>query len=138
MSLVYVLFHDKLKTEPILTFYELDAVKFKALNQKGYGVFKAVNEFEATPEQMKEAKVSTKRNNIFVTKLVSAFCDIDISKHGENLSDEERNPLFPYKNFEDRIRTLEEEVADLRRQHAPINTEGFDMTRNYGSSDDPK
>jgi len=55
-----------------------------------------------------------------------------------DLSDEERNPLFPYKNFEDRIRTLEEEVADLRRQHAPINTEGFDMTRNYGSSDDPK
>jgi len=58
--------------------------------------------------------------------------------HLLDLTAEERDPLFPYKNFEDRVKKLEEQVADLRRQHALFNSEGFDMTRNYGSSDDPK
>ena len=88
---VYMLFHDKNKTSKIITEYEHKPELFKKLNAEGYGVFVSVNDFEATPEQMKEANASTKRNIKFLSKINAMFSDLDIAKSTDDLTVEEKN-----------------------------------------------
>lgn len=90
MTKVYVLIHDKDKTIPPITRYELDEQYFRSMNKQGWGVYFAVNDFEATPEQMKERGVRTKRNECFVTKLNAVFADLDIAKAGDGKTREEK------------------------------------------------
>lgn len=85
MSKVYVLLHDSdKKTNPwTKTFYEEDAALFHKLNSEGWGVYCAVNDFEATDQQMKIAGVKTKRNIQFLEKINAVFADLDIAKAGD-------------------------------------------------------
>lgn len=85
MSKVYVLLHDRdKKNNPYpATFYEEDAKMFHEHNAEGWGVYCAVNDFEATPEQMKIANVKTKRNIPFLQKINAVFADLDIAKAGD-------------------------------------------------------
>ena len=82
------------------TFYKKDEVLFKSENEKGFGIFFAVNEFEISDEQLEEerkkitdpdkARSLTKRNNRFCTKLRYTYGDLDIAKNGDGTSREER------------------------------------------------
>ena len=85
MSTVYVLIDDKGHHKYTQTFYELDADKFRKLNDEGWGVYFSVNDFEATPEQMQEAGVKTSRNIQFLNGVRAVFADLDIAKAGDGM-----------------------------------------------------
>ena len=89
MSKVYVLLDDKGGVIVPKTVYEYDPAEFKRLNAEGWGVFLAVNDFEATPAEMKALaikngkKAVTKRNISFLKKINAVFADLDIAKKGD-------------------------------------------------------
>lgn len=79
----YVLIHDKEKTLPLQTYYEKQEDLFKKRNAEGWGVYFAVNDFEATQEEMNSLGVKTKRNIPFLRKLNYVFADLDVAKAGD-------------------------------------------------------
>ena len=81
---IFVLINDR--GEGIKTFYQEAKVEFQRLNKAGWGVFSAVNDFEATEEEMKQAGVATKRNIPFLKKINYVFADLDIAKKGDGQS----------------------------------------------------
>ena len=80
---VYVLLNDKEPGTTPKIFYEFQKEKFSRWNSEGWGVYFAVNEFEATDEQVKASGKSTVRQNNFVSKLRYAYGDLDIAKKGD-------------------------------------------------------
>jgi hypothetical protein len=93
MSKVYVLINEKDKSVFPRTFYKHDEVVFRKANAEGWGVFCAVNDFEATADQMAAAGKKTKRNIGFLEKINSVFADLDIAKAGDGKTREEREKL---------------------------------------------
>ena len=93
MPQVIVAIHDQNKSgnTPPITMYELDVDRCEALQEKGYGIYKSVNEFFATQEQMEEAGVKTMRNNAFCTKINAVYGDLDIAKNGDGTTEEDLN-----------------------------------------------
>ena len=60
------------------------------MNDKFFGVYFAVNLFEATEEEMKKVGVKTKRNTPFLKKLRFVFADLDIAKSGDGQTREQK------------------------------------------------
>lgn len=89
MSKVYCLKHDK-ENLGVRTYYEIDRELFTKMNKQGWGVFLAVNDFEATQDQMDKLGVKTKRNIPFLEKINYVFADLDIGKAGDGQTREER------------------------------------------------
>jgi len=88
--MIYVLIHDKGKVNYPQTFYEKNEALFKKRNSEGWGVYFAVNSFEATEEEMRKHKKQTKRNIPFLKKLNYVFADLDIAKKGDGQGREEK------------------------------------------------
>ena len=92
---IYVLFNDKERSAP-KTFYSMDKEKFSELNSKNWWVYKAVNYFDASEEEMnalaekKNKKGITKRNKEFLKKLRFVYADLDIAKTWEWISRQEK------------------------------------------------
>lgn len=86
---VYALLNDK-RSDSFKTFYEHDKELFTGENKQWRWVYFAVNEFEATQEQMVKLWVKTKRNIPFLTKLRYVFADIDIAKKWDGQAREEK------------------------------------------------
>lgn len=61
-------------------FYDNNPKLFQDYNQRWYGIFKTVNWFDATEEQIKASGQKTKRQKIFLKKLRYVYCDLDIAK----------------------------------------------------------
>ena len=103
MSKVYIFIHDKTK-KMWNTVYEKNKQEFQKLNQEWYWVYFAVNEFEATEDQMLQLakenaerskkvwnwKPTTKRNIPFLQKINAVFADLDIAKSWDWVSREEK------------------------------------------------
>jgi hypothetical protein len=81
--MIHVLIHDREKGNNApspKTFYKHDVDLFTKLNSEGWGVYFAVNDFEATEEEMKKAGKFTARNIEFLKKINYVFADLDIAK----------------------------------------------------------
>lgn len=87
---VWVLNHDKDGTQAPRTFYEDNKLLFQDYNRKGWWVFKSVNNFEATPEEMTALQKKTKRNIPFIKKLNAIFADLDFAKKGDEQTREQK------------------------------------------------
>ena len=76
---IYQLFSDKKnsKDSPPLVFKELNKKRFKELNEKGYGIYFAVNDFN---DSRKETDLKALRY---------AYTDIDVAKNGDGQTREE-------------------------------------------------
>ena len=85
----YIAIHDKNKGA-VMPMDSLNKEYCEKINREGYGIFATVNEFEATPAQMKEAGVKTKRNNQFCSKINGVYADLDIAKSGDGSEEEDR------------------------------------------------
>lgn len=85
---IYVLLNDK--GEGIKTFYKEDKKLFKKFNEQGWGVFFAVNDFEASEKEMKKAGKSTMRNIEFLKQINYVFADLDIGKKGDGQTREQK------------------------------------------------
>lgn len=94
---IYQLFYDKQNKDgyPPLVFKKHDKEKFKELNEKGYGIYFAVNEFKETRKE-KDLK-----------RLRYIYADIDIAKAGDN------------QTREDKEKAKEKKVADLLGYYTP-------------------
>ncbi len=79
---IYVLLHDK-EDKGLRTYYAYNKPLFKKMNAEGWGVYFAVNDFEATTEEMVKLGVKTKRNIPFLTSLNHVFADLDVAKRGD-------------------------------------------------------
>lgn len=87
---IYCLIDDKKKIPGCRTFYEDKPEFFKSENEKGFGVYFAVNAF-GTPEQYKSlTKGATTRQDAFCEELRYVYADLDISKSGDGTSREEK------------------------------------------------
>jgi hypothetical protein len=75
---IYVLIDDKQKKSGARTYHEKDEVLFKAENEKGWGVYFAVNTFE------KDRKTEQ------VTSLRYVYADMDIGKKGDGQTREQK------------------------------------------------
>lgn len=89
MSEIFCLLDDK-KASGLRTYYKLDEPFFKKMNDKFFGVYFAVNSFEATDEEMKKNGKKTKRNTQFLKKLRCVFADLDIAKSGDGQTVEQK------------------------------------------------
>jgi len=92
MTTVYVGIHDSDKTGKIYpkTVYEFDQKLFESWQDQGFGIYKAVNDFEATPEELLASGKKTLRNDIFCKKLVAVYADLDIAKSGDESTEQQR------------------------------------------------
>jgi len=77
MSIIYTLFHDKNKNEPVRQFSYLNEDDFKMYNDVGYGVYFTVNEF------------NNRRTKENITKLKHCYCDVDMAKDGDGSTREQ-------------------------------------------------
>lgn len=98
---IFVLFDDKKRPGNFpRTVYAQDLPQFKKLNNDGFGVFFAVNEFDisdpdfAAYQQKIRAEGgkpgNTKRQNVLVTRIRYAYGDLDIAKEGGSLTREQK------------------------------------------------
>lgn len=97
------LLDDKKKIKGLRTFYQKDEAFLREENEKGFGVFFAVNEFDISDERLEEerkklalidpdkARSLTKRNNEFCTKLRYVYGDLDVAKASEGLTREKKD-----------------------------------------------
>lgn len=76
---IYVLIDDKKKEPGAHTYYDLDKVLFTEKNNRGWGVYFAVNYFGSDPRQ-----------DQFCKKLRYVYGDLDIAKAGDGQSREQR------------------------------------------------
>ncbi|MEK6880072.1 MAG: DnaB-like helicase C-terminal domain-containing protein [Nanoarchaeota archaeon] len=83
---IYVLLDDKKIQPGAKTYYEFNEVEFKKLNEQGWGVYFAVNEFE-TDEPLNGA---TKRQDRFCSKFRYVYGDLDIAKAGDGQTRNEK------------------------------------------------
>lgn len=97
LSNIYVLIDDKKRpgNRPEV-FYTLKKDYFFRKNQEGWGIYTAVNEFNVTDEQLAAARANnpnigtTKRQDLFCTKLLYVYADLDIAKAGDRQTREEK------------------------------------------------
>jgi len=87
----FLLIHDRGVHKYTKNFIAEDKAYFKSLNEEGWGIYKAVNEFSATKEEMAERQVKTPRNIVFLKKLRRVFADLDIAKQGDNQTKEQKD-----------------------------------------------
>ena len=100
---VRVLKHDKDNAQAPRTYYEENSILFQDYNKKGRGVYKTVNDFDCTPEELLELsknrypcnagekqKMVTKRNIPFIRKLNAIFADLDIAKSWDGQTREQK------------------------------------------------
>lgn len=102
---VFVLIDDKWRTPDqwyfVKTYYKEDKELFKQLNQEWYWVYKTVNAFDCTEEELKEAiekwefnwkpiSGKTKRQIPFLKKLKFIYADLDIAKKWDWQTREEK------------------------------------------------
>jgi len=83
---IYVLIDDKKRTPGAKTFYDFNESEFRALNNDGWGMYFAANEFDVTEKQMLAIGAKTKRHNDLVTKLRYVYADLDIAKAGDGMT----------------------------------------------------
>lgn len=98
--MIYVLIHDKGEEKYVRTFYEFDEKFFQQENKKGWGAYFAVNDFEATEEEMKAIGKKTKRNIPFLKKINHVFADLDIAKSGDGQTREQKEEKKEMLMFE--------------------------------------
>jgi len=87
----YVAFEDNKENWPAKTFTKYDEKKLQELNRKWWGIYCTVNNFEATPEQIKDSNWTTRRQLPFLSKINWLYLDLDIAKDWEQISDEVRD-----------------------------------------------
>lgn len=79
MSNIYVLIDDKKTREGARTYYEFDRQLFTSMNEEGWGVYFAVNDFGDKPRQDQYCK-----------KLRYVYGDLDIGKAGDGQTREQK------------------------------------------------
>jgi len=87
---IFVLLDDKKRVSYVKTHYEYNKELFEKENSDGWGVYFAVNDFEATDEQMKKDNRKTQRNIPYLKKINAVLADLDIAKSGDNMSREDK------------------------------------------------
>lgn len=100
---VWVLNHDKDGTQAPRTFYEENKLLFQDYNRKWRWVFKTVNNFECTQDELLELsknryptttwekqKMVTKRNIPFIKQLNAIFADLDFAKKWDEQTREQK------------------------------------------------
>ena len=80
MSKIYVLIDDKKKHDGAKTYYNEDRELFTNMNQEGWGIYFAVNDFGTNPRQ-----------DQYCQKLRYVYGDLDIAKAGDGQTREERD-----------------------------------------------
>jgi hypothetical protein len=94
MIAVLIKENEKPTTPPrpkiVITRYDPPKEYLVEENKKGFGIFFAVNDFEATDEEMKKLGVKTKRNIPFLKNLNYVFADLDIAKAYDGTTWEEK------------------------------------------------
>ena len=78
MSTIYCLLDDKKRESGVKTFLEKDEALFREWNEKGWGVYFSVNEFNG------------RRTTDCCTKLRYVYADLDIAKAGDGQTREQR------------------------------------------------
>ncbi len=98
MSEVFVFLDDKNRMKenkspefPTRTTYKFDHAYFTDMNNMWYGVFKAINLFEATKEEIALTNQSTMRQLPFCRRLRYVFADLDVAKSGDWQTREEKD-----------------------------------------------
>lgn len=86
---MFVLLDDQWKGRPPLNFYTYDKEKLQSYNDQWYWVFKTVNEFEATKEEIEKSWWATKRQSQFLKKLNFVYSDVDVNKEDSWMSDDD-------------------------------------------------
>ena len=87
-SKVYVFLDDKELGFPTKTKYEFNQEEFEGLNNAGYGVFCSVNSFDLTQPLLPTEK--TYRCEAHLSSLDYVYGDLDIAKHGDGQTDEQK------------------------------------------------
>lgn len=87
---VFVLLDDKKRVAYPKTYYEYNKELFEKENADGRGVYFAVNDFEATEEQMKRDNRKTMRNIPYLKKINAVLADLDIAKSGDGMTREDK------------------------------------------------
>jgi len=148
---IYVLIDDKKRGDGAKTFYDMDFVQFAEYNNRGWGVFRAVNEFDVA--DIGDEK--TPRQDKFCTKLRYVYADIDIAKAKDGTTTGEKqarknkvrdaltavceptiivdtaNGLQPYWKLEDA------EVTELKKdQYRNVIKGIIEWSKGYGSMAD--
>jgi len=100
MNKMYILLDDKKREgNGLRTYYEDKPEYFTKMNKEGWGVFFAVNDFDATPEELQALNeklnktTATKRNIPFLKALNYAYADLDIAKEGDGMAREKKEEL---------------------------------------------
>lgn len=75
----------------VTTYYTHDRELFQKKNDQWYGIYKAVNSFQATKEEIEDSEWSTARQIPFLKKLNYIYADIDFAKNGDGKTQEEIN-----------------------------------------------
>lgn len=123
---VRVLHHDRDDKQAPKTFYEENKLLFQDYNKQWRWVFKTVNTFEATQEELLELskkryttkpgerqKLVTKRNIPFIKKLNAIFADLDFAKKWDNQTREQK---------EEKRKTLIEAIEKVCEPSIIVNT----------------
>jgi len=84
------LLDDKKRVAYPKTYYEYNKELFEKENADGRGVYFAVNDFEATEEQMKRDNRKTMRNIPYLKKINAVLADLDIAKSGDGMTREDK------------------------------------------------
>lgn len=87
---IYILLDDKKRGLPPKTYYDLRKGEFAKLNQEGWGVYFAVNEFHHDEDKAKTLGAKTFRNNALIKTLRYIYADLDIAKVGDGKTREEK------------------------------------------------
>jgi len=88
-SKIYVFLDDKGLGAPTLTKYEFNQEEFSELNRNGgYGVFQSVNSFDLTTPLLPTEKTFRCENHL--SQLNYVYGDLDIAKHGDGQTDEQK------------------------------------------------
>ena len=77
---IFVLLDDKKRHQYVKTYYDYDKSLFLKENNEWWWVYFAVNDFDATEDQMKKDNRKTKRNIPYLKKLNAVFADLDVAK----------------------------------------------------------
>lgn len=158
MPKLYQTFKDKEEAVGYPQVFEsLDEKKFRDLNSKWMGIYKTVNEFDATPEELialakeKWKKSVSKRNWEFLKKLCFVFADIDYAKEGDGKTQKQIDDwkevmkmqlnikcpptiIINTKNWLQPLRKINEEKVDLPTQEKYKNIINWiiEWSKEYG------
>ena len=86
---IFQVIHDK-TGKLLATYYENKPIEFEWRNKIWCGIFKTVNRFYATEEELEKSWWKTRRQKCFLKKLRYIYCDFDIWKKWDWQTEDEK------------------------------------------------